>query len=519
MKTMVSTAASGQAGAPESPDVLVPGAKAGPWIVERELGRGGMGAVYAVVHEDIGKRAALKVVHKRLLGPSFNSDRMLLEAKVVNQVGHPNIVDIFETGKLSDGRPYIVMERLEGQPLSTRADNGKLLPDLVVGILLQICDALIAAHAAGVVHRDLKLDNVFLVDNPEDPDMPKVKLLDWGIAKLIHTDVKHTVEGQLVGTPQYLSPEQARGQVVTPQSDVYSLGVMAYELFLEQLPFEAETAAEVMAMHLRVPPPPPSELWPDVPPRLQDLLLAMLAKHASARPTSLEVARRLQAVREDFQRRRFGRATPRHRTTATPMDTSRRNRVVSSMAIARTESAAWQSGTKRWQYAVGVLALAASGLLFSISRIGDHTAIAATADTGADVREHRPTGSPAVSGPGSSTTETDQPPQRSTDPRPSSGPLETAAGAPDALGEPAADVATTTESAGIRHVPAVARGELLITRASGLTPVALRSESGAGPARTVPRPSASRTAPARPSSAAPRRGARVDPDGTFDPYL
>ena len=273
---MVSTAGTGQVGSPEGTDLLMPGAMAGPWRVERELGRGGMGAVYAVVHDEIGKRAALKVVHRKLM-PGFNSDRMLLEARVVNQVGHPNIVDIFETGHLADGRPYIVMERLSGQPLSVRADEGKLLPDQVIAILLQICDALIAAHAAGIVHRDLKLDNVFLSDNPDDPSTPRVKLLDWGIAKVIHHEVKHTIEGQLMGTPQYLSPEQARGQAVSPETDVYSLGVMAYELFLEQLPFEAETAAEVMAMHLRTPPPPPSELWPDIPPRLQDLLLAMLA--------------------------------------------------------------------------------------------------------------------------------------------------------------------------------------------------------------------------------------------------
>ncbi|HEX7842693.1 MAG TPA: serine/threonine-protein kinase, partial [Kofleriaceae bacterium] len=291
MKTMVSTAGTGLPGGSEGSDALVPGAKAGPWRVERELGRGGMGTVYAVVHDEIGKRAALKVLHRRLL-PGVNSERMLLEARVVNQVGHPNIVDIFETGKLDDGRPYIVMERLCGHSLAARADEGRLHSDLVIAILLQICDALIAAHAAGVVHRDLKLDNVFLIDNPDDPPTPRVKLLDWGIAKVIHHDVRHTIDGQLVGTPQYLSPEQARGQAVSPETDVYSLGVMAYELFLEQLPFEAETAAEVMAMHLREAPPLPSNLWPDVPPALEALLLAMLAKQPEQRPTMIEVAHR-----------------------------------------------------------------------------------------------------------------------------------------------------------------------------------------------------------------------------------
>src|SRR5690349_2428054 len=123
MRTMVSTAGAGLPPAPQGDDVLRPGSKAGPWLVERELGRGGMGAVYAVVHEEIGKRAALKVVHRRLM-PGFHCDRMLLEAQVVNQVGHPNIVDIFETGRLEDGRPYIVMERLSGQSLAVRADEG-----------------------------------------------------------------------------------------------------------------------------------------------------------------------------------------------------------------------------------------------------------------------------------------------------------------------------------------------------------------------------------------------------------
>ena len=158
MQTMVSTAGSALVQPPAAeavageietmePDALRTGAKAGPWIVERELGRGGMGAVYGVVHEEIGKRAALKVMHRRLISGT-SAERILLEAKVVNQVGHPNIVDIFETGALEDGRPYIVMERLEGMPLSFRADEGKILPDQVIGILLQVCDALIAAHAS-----------------------------------------------------------------------------------------------------------------------------------------------------------------------------------------------------------------------------------------------------------------------------------------------------------------------------------------------------------------------------------
>ena len=374
---MVSTAGGAQQVPIEVPDTLPPGAQAGPWVVERELGRGGMGAVYAVVHADIGKRAALKVVHKRLLVPGFNTERITLEAKVVNQVGHPNIVDIFETGAFADGRPYIVMERLEGQSLSARADGSRIQPDQVIAILLQICDALIAAHAAGIVHRDLKLDNIFLVDNPDEPSHPRVKLLDWGIAKVINQDVRQTVEGQLVGTPQYLSPEQARGIEVSPQTDVYSLGVMAYELFLEQLPFEAETAAEVMAMHLRVAPPPPRDLWPDVPPQLEDLLLAMLAKQPAERPTMRDVARHLEAVRSELERRHHALLEQQRAGIALPVEAPRARRLIASAGIAPTEPA-WRPASRRWQYVVGALALAASAMMFLISRAGDTLAAAAT---------------------------------------------------------------------------------------------------------------------------------------------
>jgi len=486
MKTMVSTAGSGLPGPLESPDILPPGAKAGPWVVERELGRGGMGTVYAVVHEEIGKRAALKVVHQRLL-PGFNSDRMLLEAKVVNQVGHPNIVDIFETGKLADGRPYIVMERLEGQGLNARAEDAKLLPDLVIAILLQICDALVAAHAAGVVHRDLKLDNVFLVDNPEDPTTPKAKLLDWGIAKVLSDNVKHTIEGQLVGTPQYLSPEQARGQAVSPQTDVYSLGVMAYELFLEQLPFEAETAAEVMVMHLRSIPPPPGDLWPDVPPQLEDLLLAMLAKQPDHRPTMLEVARRLELVREELARRchAVARSGPR-RTTATPSRPSRSLRVISTAGLAQTEPAAWRTGTKRWQLAIGAFALATCAVLFWVSQVGDRTASAATTIGASVAASDRATTARLLD----AITEHASPASRAlvSDP------------------ERRSDAGTATQGPP-RPLAAAARTEpVAVTR-----PLTIRT--------TPPRPIASRPAPARKSPAAPRRGTKVDPDGTFDPYL
>jgi eukaryotic-like serine/threonine-protein kinase len=359
MQTMLSTEGSvvqpsAQGAAGGTPDALLPGAKAGPWIVGERLGRGGMGTVYAVTHEEIGKRAALKVMHD-FLATGITAERIKLEARVVNRVGHPNIVDIFETGTLDDGRPYIVMERLDGVCLGNLAFETKVLPDRVVEILIQICDALIAAHGAGVIHRDLKLDNVFLLPVEDGERYERAKLLDWGIAKEITTDVHHTVDGQLVGTPQYLSPEQARGAVLTPATDIYSLGVMAFELFLEQLPFEAETAAEVMVMHLRQAPPQPSELWPDIPRELEHLLLAMLAKRAEDRPSLETVAGTLLRVRDELDRRRIEPAPPvpkRHTrfASAPPLGPLRRE------------------SPRRWHVALGAAALVASASLFFLAR-------------------------------------------------------------------------------------------------------------------------------------------------------
>jgi serine/threonine-protein kinase len=407
MQTHASTAgdpiACGMFSPATDPDQLPPGAKAGPWVVERELGRGGMGSVYAVVHDEIGKRAALKVMHRRLVTVS-SAERILLEARVVNQVGHPNIVDIFETGTLPDGRPYIVMERLDGVALSVRADENKLLPDQAIGILLQVCDALMAAHNARIVHRDLKLDNIFLIDNPDDPSAPRVKLLDWGIAKVVERSdmggpgsaaggrrgevfahaLHHTIEGQLVGTPQYIAPEQARGGEVSSATDVYSLGVVAYELFLEQLPFQAETSAEIMAMHLHATPPPPRELWPDIPRALEELLVVMLAKSPDDRPSVLAVARALEAVRDELASRR--QAPPVAPLIITPSATrvsraagdldafaAQATRWRSAPSLAPTELAALRGG-RRWQYVIGAVAIAAIGAMYVLTRDRDSAA-------------------------------------------------------------------------------------------------------------------------------------------------
>jgi tRNA A-37 threonylcarbamoyl transferase component Bud32 len=373
----------------DPPDLLPSGAKVGPWRIESQLGRGGMGTVYAVVHDEIGKRAALKLLHKSLCARDLDVERILLEAKVVNQVRHPDIVDIFETGRLDDGRPYIVMERLEGESLHQRAHRSKLLPDQVVEILRQICEAVIAAHDAGIIHRDLKVDNVFLVECPAEPGRLRVKVLDWGIAKVIGDDVRHTLDGQIVGTPHYVAPEQARGHEATAKTDVYAIGVMAYQLFLEELPFEAETPAEILMLHLRAQPRAPRELWPEIPASLEALLLAMLAKDADARPTVAEVIASLDAVAGELAvRRRPPTIRPTPRALTAPQ----------AVELAATQPLQRVSRARQRYAGAGGFAAIAAAVAIWIGRGGDgRAAMPAAAATGASACI---TGAPAAAPPG-----------------------------------------------------------------------------------------------------------------------
>ncbi len=230
------------------------------------------------------------------------------------------------------------------------------MPDVAVSILLQICDALIATHAAGFVHRDLKSANVFLIGDDRNP---RVKVLDWGIAKQVSPAAGGS-DGLIVGTPAYLSPEQARGAALTDRTDVYSLGVMAYELFLEQLPFEGRSLAETLEMHQHAAPPLPQDIWPNIPRELQSLLLAMLAKNPERRPSARGVAGRLEATRAEIEARKAEFA-------AAELETWKPRRAL-------------RLGLRRsWRYAIGacaVVALTASALVIR-GRDGDAGALPA----------------------------------------------------------------------------------------------------------------------------------------------
>jgi serine/threonine-protein kinase len=262
----------------------------GDYELLEQIGAGGMGTVFSAVHRVIGKRAAIKVIRPELATDAAAVARFVKEARAVNQIRHPNIVDIFDLGELPSGLPYLVMEFLEGESLRARVARGPIAVDEVRRVLAAVCRALEAAHAQGVIHRDLKPDNVFLVGPRADGSgEATVKILDFGIAKLqpgvAAGPMERTATGNVVGTPLYMPPEQARGRAVDARTDVYALGVVAYEMLVGRVPFEAEDAIEVMAMHLNRPAPDPRAARPELPAELGALVVAMMAKDPADRPS------------------------------------------------------------------------------------------------------------------------------------------------------------------------------------------------------------------------------------------
>src|SRR5215470_5789642 len=204
-------------------DPLDAGQMVGEFEVGKMLAVGGMGVIYSATHPVIGKRAAIKVLHPRLCDDQEAVERFLIEARAANQIGHPNIVDIFAFGVLSDGRSYMAMEWLPGESLAQRIERGPLTLEESLVVLEQTADALEAAHEKGIVHRDLKPDNIFLVPVR---GRTMVKILDFGIAKLLveeSRDGKSTRPGAIMGTPGYLAPEQARAMPVDGRTDIYAL--------------------------------------------------------------------------------------------------------------------------------------------------------------------------------------------------------------------------------------------------------------------------------------------------------
>ena len=262
----------------------------GRYKVETILGEGGMGVVYRCTHTIIGKKLALKVLRADLARDGEVTERFLNEAKAASAIGNPHIIDISDFGQFPDGSTYFVMEYLTGRALNgIGADGERMSMARVLKVARQLGEGLAAAHASGIVHRDLKPDNIFLIERGGDKEF--VKILDFGIAKVSTSEGKLTRAGAVFGTPHYMSPEQAAGTSVDARGDVYSLGIILYELVSGKLPFDSDNFMGVLTQHMYKAPTLLAEVTPNaelLPPGLEAIVMKCLAKRPEQRYQSMD---------------------------------------------------------------------------------------------------------------------------------------------------------------------------------------------------------------------------------------
>jgi serine/threonine protein kinase len=266
------------------------GQKIGNYHVIAKLSEGGMGVVYLAVHPVIGREVALKAIHPEYARNVEMVGRFITEAKSVNQIGHEHIVDVTDFGTTAGGDFYFIMEKLRGEPLADRiAREAPFSLERAVHVASQIAQALQASHDHGVIHRDLKPDNIFLVKHGDDTDF--VKVLDFGLAKLVGAGgpIRNSRSGTIVGTPYYMAPEQCDGQVdIDHRADVYALGVLLFEMLTGKVPFGGKGCGEVMLKHMTVPAPHARTIVPTLAPAVDAVLSRALAKDPAQRFQSMD---------------------------------------------------------------------------------------------------------------------------------------------------------------------------------------------------------------------------------------
>jgi len=272
--------------------VIAAGQSIGNYRILNKIGTGGMGAVYLAEHPLIGKRVALKVIHRELASNRDVVSRFFQEARAVNKIGNEHIVEIHDFGVTPEGDHFYIMEYLDGQTLASVLSHDKAIEvtrSLHIGA--QIANALAAAHVAGIVHRDLKPDNIMLMARHVEHDF--VKVLDFGLAKVFSaaTAVK-TAAGVLLGTPQYMSPEACESKrEIDHRTDIYALGVLLFQMMTGVLPFDGDTMGEILVKQVTMLPPAPRALNPAIPPSVEQILLRCLAKPVDARFATMMLLR------------------------------------------------------------------------------------------------------------------------------------------------------------------------------------------------------------------------------------
>jgi len=269
----------------------------GRWVIEKCIGMGGMGAVYLGSQRSVDRKVAIKTLKPELSNSREFVDRFFREARVATKISHPNCVTILDFGQTADDTLYLAMEFLDGMELTERLDEGGLTAREIVEICIQISSALAAAHSSNIIHRDLKPDNIYLLSISDESVF--IKVLDFGIAKVLDSEEKMTQTGQVFGTPEYMSPEQCRGDVLDGRSDLYSLGCIMYRMLAGKPPFQAESAMAVLVAHVSQAPQDVRELMTrdDIPEAFVELTMRLLSKQPGERPIDAPAVRaELEAI-------------------------------------------------------------------------------------------------------------------------------------------------------------------------------------------------------------------------------
>lgn len=233
------------------------------YLVQSVLGEGGMAVVYRAHHVQMERTVVIKVMQGWLLSNRNSVERFERECKLTAKLNHPNIVSVYDVGLINGKEPYLVMEYIKGESLADKINNSGALPfATTANIIIQICRGLQEAHSSGIIHRDLKPDNVLLQHKSDRPDW--VKIVDFGISNFVHGSKKLTKTGRMVGTPEYIAPEQLKDRPIDMRTDLYGIGIMMFEMLTGRVPFDGESAESILMKHLLEDPPTMAEVRPEL---------------------------------------------------------------------------------------------------------------------------------------------------------------------------------------------------------------------------------------------------------------